>query len=54
MLNGYEDFLTDEIIETNHDDFVYSMLCLTNGFRIIPSKYMSVRRLKGLSRFGMH
>lgn len=54
MLKGYEDFLNDEIIQSNHDDFVYSMLCIINGFRIVPSKYMSVKRPKNLAPFGMH
>ncbi len=54
MLNGWERFMTKEILESNHDDFLYSMLCLTNGYRIIPSRYMSVKRPKELGGFGMH
>ena len=29
---------------TYDDDCAYSILCLLNGFKILPSKYMSIKR----------
>lgn len=54
MLMGYRKFLDKEIFDTNHDDCIYSMLCLVNGYYIIPSRRISIDRPKELDRFGMH
>lgn len=41
MLKGYDKILTDALIDTLNDDCLYSMLILSNGFRILPSLYLS-------------
>lgn len=41
MLAGYEKILTKDVIETYKDDTIYTMLCLSNGYYPIPSKYIS-------------
>ena len=54
MLNGYRKFLDNEIFDTYHDDCIYSMICLVNGYYIVPSRRISMERPKELDRFGMH
>lgn len=40
MLNGYEKFVTKEILRTCNDDRTYLYLCHLNGYRLVPcSKY---------------
>ena len=40
MLNGYEKFLTKEILETCNDDRTYLYLCHLNGYSLVPcTKY---------------
>ena len=41
MLKGYSDVWSDEIIETYKDDTIHTLLCLSNGYYPIPSKYLS-------------
>lgn len=41
MLKGYSEVWSDEIIETYKDDTIHTMLCLSNGYYPIPSKYLS-------------
>ena len=55
MLAGWEKFLTQDMIQTYHDDFLYSMMCLLNGFDIVPSNTMSVERNPVIEKeHGMH
>lgn len=44
MLMGWEKFMIDEIMSTYHDDCLYSILCLLNGFPIIPSRKLHISR----------
>lgn len=43
MLRGYEDILCKELLDTYHDDCVYSMLMLSNGYWILPTSYISTK-----------
>lgn len=55
MLAGWEKFVADEdVIETWHDDCLYSMLCLMNGFPIKMSDRYTVERPLELCENGMH
>lgn len=40
MLNGYDKFLTKEILDTCNDDRTYLYLCHLNGYKLVPcTKY---------------
>jgi hypothetical protein len=55
MLNGWENFMCDEVISTYHDDCIYSMLCVMNGYRMIPSSKLYLQRDPKVEKIsGMH
>jgi len=55
MLRGWERFMSDDgVVSTYHDDCLYSMLCLMNGFRIVPSDGIHISRDPKLEVEGMH
>ena len=41
MLKGYDKIWTSKVIETYKDDTIHTLLCLSNGYYPIPSKYLS-------------
>lgn len=41
MLSGYEKIWCKDVIETYKDDTIHTLLCLSNGYYPIPSKYLS-------------
>lgn len=41
MLKGYDEVWSKEVIETYKDDTIHTLLCLSNGYYPIPSKYLS-------------
>ena len=41
MLCGYEKLWCNELVNTYNDDTIHTMLCLSNGYYPIPSKYLS-------------
>ena len=41
MLANYDKILCDEIIHTYNDDFLYTMLMISNGYWVLPSKKIS-------------
>ena len=55
MLRGWERFMSDDgVVSTYHDDCLYSLLCLMNGFRIVPSEGIHISRDPKLEVEGMH
>ena len=43
MLNGWERLICNDIVCTYNDDFFYTLIVLSNGYRILPSKYLSTK-----------
>lgn len=41
MLNGWDKILNDELKRTYNDDFIYTLLMLMNGYKIIPTQKIS-------------
>ena len=41
MLANYDKILCDEVIHTYNDDFLYTMLMISNGYWVLPSKKIS-------------
>lgn len=41
MLAGYNKIWTKKVVETYKDDTIHTLLCLSNGYHPIPSKYLS-------------
>lgn len=41
MLRGYKEIWSKDVIRTYKDDTIHTLLCLSNGFHPIPSKYLS-------------
>ena len=55
MLNGWENFMCDEVVSTYHDDCIYSMLCVMNGYKMIPSSKLNLQRDPKVEKIaGMH
>lgn len=51
MLANYDKILCDEVIHTYNDDFLYTMLMISNGYWVLPSKKISAH--KGCARRNM-
>ena len=45
MLNGYEKFVTKEILNTFNDDRTYLYLCHMNGYKLKPCTKYSVNKV---------
>lgn len=59
MLAGWQDLFCKELYNpygeaTYDDDCVYSLLCLLNGYTIVPSRKISVRRPAEKDVDGLH
>ena len=50
MLNGYEKFVTKEILNTFNDDRTYLYLCHMNGYKLKPCTKYSVNKVDGIQQ----
>jgi hypothetical protein len=44
MLANYDKILCDDVIHTYNDDFLYTMLMISNGYWVLPSKKISAHK----------
>lgn len=50
MLNGYEKFITQEILNTFNDDRTYLYLCHMNGYKLKPCTKYSINKINGIQQ----